>query len=162
MEVIIPASAVATGFFTGGLVYIVLNTCGEVSGLFVSKVGVSASLAAGSLATLLGGPAAGIVTAEVVSAASEGYFVPAVKVGSRITALGISAGAGLAAGVVVTLAHHAGRLVVRTMRGLQAQDICPIDYDILRDGDFDVITLYSVQVGGCNSTVGVEPPLGKN
>jgi hypothetical protein len=128
----------------------VLNSCGELSGLFISKVGLSASVAAGSFATLLGGPAAGIVTAEVVSAASDGYFVPAVKIGSRITALGIGAGAGLAAAVVVTLTHHAGRLVVQTMRSLQKQDITPIDYTILTDSDYSVIILDSIQVGGCN------------
>ena len=151
MEVIIPASAVSTGVFTSGLVYIVLNTCGEVSGLFVSKVGLSASVAAGSLATLLGGPAVGVITAEIVSAASEGYFVPAVKVGSRLSALGISAGAGLAAGLVVTLSYHAGCLIVKTLRTLQKQDIQPIDFSLLTDGEFSVITLESVQVGGCNS-----------
>jgi len=151
MEVIIPSSAVGTGLFTGGLVYIVLNSCGELTGLFFSKVGLSASVAAGSFATLLGGPAAGVITASVVSAASEGYFVPAVKIGSRITALGIGAGAGLTAAVVVTLAHQAGRIVVKTMRSLQKQDITPIDYTILTDNDYSVIILDSIQIGGCNS-----------
>ena len=151
MDVIIPASAVNTGIFTSGIVYIVLNTCGDVSGLFVSKVGLSASVVAGSLATLLGGPAMGVITAEVVSTASEGYFVPAVKVGSRLSALGISAGAGLAAGLVVTLTYHAGRLAVKTLRSLQKQDVCPIDFSLLTDGEFSVITLEAVQVGGCNT-----------
>lgn len=145
MEVIIPPVAIQACLTTGSLVYIVLNSAGDLTGLFVSKTTLTVATTVGAVTTLVAGGTAGFITAEAIKTLSEGTFIPAVQKGSRIGALGIAGGAGLVAGLVVTLAVHGSAFVVQTYRRLQRQDVHPIDYELFdEEEDFKVVHLYSV------------------
>ena len=144
VDVIIPQSAIQACLTTGAFVYIVLNSAGDLTGLFVSKTALAIATSVGAVTTLIAGAPAGFVTAEAIKAVSEGTFIPAVQTGSRLSALGIAGGAGLVAGLVVTLAVHGSAFVVQTYRRLQRQDIHPIDYELFDEEDFKVVHLYSV------------------
>lgn len=128
----------------GGFVYLVISASGEVTGMFVSKVALGTSLISGGVVGLLGGSIAGSITAAAVKELADGYFVPAVRTGSRLTGLGIAAGAGLAAVAVVTLVLVGGQWVIDCISGAGKQEVTPIDYLLLTDGDFAVVTLEPV------------------
>ena len=144
MNLLIPSAAVSTGLAVGGFIYLVVSTSGEVTGLFVSKVALAASLLSGGVVGLLGGPIAGSIAAAAVKEIADGYFVPAVRTGSRLTGLGIAAGAGLTAVALVSLVLVGGRWVVQRISAAGRQEVTPIDYLILTDGDFSVVMLESV------------------
>jgi hypothetical protein len=144
MNLLIPAAALQTGLAVGGFVYVVLNTCGEVSGLFVSKFALCSSSLVGGVTGVVFGTVAGTISASVVQTIADGYFVPAVKTGSRLTSLGIAAGAGIAAVAVVSLLCVGGHYVIESIKAARRQEVTPIDYLILTDGDFSVVMLESV------------------
>ena len=144
MNLLIPSAALQAGLAVGGFVYLVISSSGEVTGLFVSQVALGASLLSGGVVGLLGGSIAGSITAAAVKELAEGYFVPAVRTGSRLTGLGIAAGAGLAAVAVVSLVLVGGRWLIQSIAGAGKQEVTPIDYLILTDGDFSVVMLESV------------------
>jgi len=141
MNLLIPAAALQTGLAVSGFVYVVLNTCGEISGLFISKVALGASLLVGGATGVVFGTVAGAISASAVQTITDGYFVPAVKTGSRLTSLGIAAGAGLAAIAVVSLLCVGGHYVIESIKAARRQEVTPIDYNILTDGDFNVVIL---------------------
>ena len=145
VKVIIPSSAIQAGLVVGSVVFVVVGELGEVVGLFVRKGAGATGMAAGGVATVLAGPVAGIMTQEAVRAATDGWLIPAVRTGGRIGAVGAAAAAGVAAGLVVTLAHHGGQFIVRQIWG--SQDKCPpegIEYMTEDDADFSVICLPTV------------------
>jgi hypothetical protein len=144
MELIIPQSAIQACLTTGSIVYIVLNSAGDLTGLFVSKTTLALASAVGIATTFVAGAPAGFVTAEAIKTLSEGTYIPAIRTGSRLGALGVAAGAGLVAGLVVTLAVHGSAFAVQAYRRLQPQDIHPIDYELFYEEDFTVVHLYSV------------------
>jgi hypothetical protein len=141
MEVFVPSIAVQAGAVVGGFVYVVVNTSGEVSGLFISKVALGVAAASGAAVGLLAGPIAGTLTSAAVKDLVDGMFVPAVKTGSRLTGLGLAAGAGLATVAVVSLLYVGGHYVLQAVRAVQKGDVTPIDYTLFADDDFNVITL---------------------
>lgn len=141
MNLLIPAAALQTGLAVSGFVYVVLNTCGEVSGLFISKVALGSSLIIGGVTAAVFGPVAGTISASVVKEITDGYFVPAVKTGSRLTGLGIAAGAGLAAIAVVSLLCVGRHYVIESIKAARRQEVTPIDYSILTDGEFNIVIL---------------------
>jgi hypothetical protein len=147
MQLIIPSAALNAGMVVGGFGYVVVNVTGDVTGLFVSKVALGAAVIGGAVAGALVGPVAGTVVASAVKELADGYFVPAVKTGSRLTGLGIAAGAGLATVAIVSLVYVGGHYIVETIRASKKCDVTPIDYSLLTDGDFQVITLESIVDG---------------
>jgi hypothetical protein len=144
MEFIIPPSAIQACLTTGSLVYIVLNSAGELTGLFVSKTALAVASVAGIATTFIAGAPTGFVTAEVIKNLSEGTYIPAIRTGSRLGALGIATGVGLVAGLVVTLAVHGSAFAVKAYRSLQRQDVHPIDYELIYEEDFTIVHLYAV------------------
>ncbi len=158
MKLLIPTAACQAGVVVGGFVYLVISTGGEVTGMFVSKVALGASLISGGVVGLLGGPIAGSITAATVKELADGYFVPAVRTGSRLTGLGIAAGAGLAAVAVVSLVLVGGQWIIERISGAGKQEVTPIDYLLLTDGDFTVVTLEAV----LGNPIGIQSGGGKN
>ena len=144
MEIIIPQSAIQACLTTGSIVYIVLNSAGDLTGLFVSKTTLALANAVGIATTFVAGAPAGFITTEAIKTLSEGTYIPAIRTGSRLGALGVAAGAGLVAGLVVTLAVHGSAFAVQAYRRLQRQDMHPIDYELFYEEDFTVVHLYSV------------------
>ncbi len=138
----------------GSVVFVVVSELGDVVGLFVRKGAGVAGAAAGGLATVLAGPVAGVVTQEAIRGATDGYFVPVMRTGGRVGALGTAAAAGLAAGLVVTLAHHGGQFIIRQIWGdgnkCQPE---PFEFTAEDDADFSVICLPAVAA----TTVGGAP-----
>jgi hypothetical protein len=154
MKVIIPNSAIQAGMIVGSVVFVVVSELGDVVGLFVRKGAGVAGAAAGGLATVLAGPVAGVVTQETIRGATDGYFVPVMRTGGRVGALGTAAAAGLAAGLVVTLAHHGGQFIIRQIWG--DGNKCPpepFEFTAEDDADFSVICLPAVAA----TTVGAAP-----
>ena len=139
MKVIIPSSAIQAGLVTGGFVYIVVNMVGEITGLFVSKIVLGTSMLAGGASEIICGSIAGSIAASTVQSLGDGYFVPAVKVGSKWTSLGISLGVGLAAAAVVTLAYQAGQAGYYLIKHTDNYTSC--DFTLLEEGEFNVLTL---------------------
>jgi len=145
MEVLIPQSAVQASMITTGIVYLVVNTAGELTGLFLTKTALGAGLLASVGVTFVAGAPAGAVVSELVKTVAEGTFVPAVKTSSRMSALGIALSAGAIAGCVVTLAVHGGHFVVQTYRKFHPVVPTPIDYDLFyEEEDYSIVHLYSV------------------
>jgi hypothetical protein len=144
MELFIPKAAIHAGIIVGSLVYVVCNTAGEITGLFVSKTSQGTSYVVGGAVGAIAGSFAGVLTAEAIKTATDGYFVPAVKTGSRLSGLGISVGAGAATVVVVSLAMLGSRFVVNAIRHAQKQDFTPIDYTLYVDNDFSVLQLEAI------------------
>ncbi len=144
MRVLIPESAVRACLVTGSIVYVVLNTSGQFMGLFVQQSGRGVAALAEAVVGSFAGTVAGVMTAELVKHATHGYFVPAIQVGSQASSVGVAAGAGLAAGLLVTLYHHGSHFVIQAAQKFQTQELTPIDYDEFFDDGFSVLTLQSV------------------
>ena len=144
INVIIPHSAIQACLTTGSVVYIVLNSAGDLTGLFVSKTTLALASIAGVATTFVVGAPAGFVTSEAIKTLSEGTYIPAIRTGSRLGALGIATGVGLVAGLVVTRAVHGSAFAVQAYRHLQRQDIHPIDYELFYEEDFTIVHLYAV------------------
>ena len=132
------------GTIVGSFVYVVINVAGDVSGLFVSKAAIATATVAGGAVGLVAGTVAGTIAASVVQDLADGYFVPAVKTGSRLTGLGVAVGVGLATVAVVSLLYVGGHYIVQAIRAPQKADVTPIDYSLFTDGDFNVIVLESI------------------
>jgi hypothetical protein len=144
MDVLIPAEAFRAGVVVGSLVYVVTNVLGEVTGLFISKAGLAASMLSGGIVTCAAGSVAGVIAAETVKHLSEGYFVPVVKRGAYLSGFGLATGVGVATVAVVTLGIHGGRFILNKIRPAKPADVVPIDYDDYDDCDFSVIHLNAV------------------
>ncbi len=129
---------------TTGIVYLVVNTAGEITGLFLTKTALGVGLLASLSVTCLAGAPAGAVVSELVKTLAEGTFIPAVHTGSRLGALGVALTAGAAAGLVATLVVHGSTFVVQTYRRFRSQESVPIDYELFQEEDYAVLHLYAV------------------
>lgn len=132
----------------GTVAYLVVNTAGDITGFFVSKAASGAAAVAGGVATVLAGSVAGVVTQEAVRGAADGWFLPAVRSGGRLGALGAAAGVGAATVLAVTLAYHGGSYVIdkiQTLRGRSevSDGSETVEFLVEEDssGEFSVISL---------------------
>lgn len=144
MEVLIPSEALRAGIVVGSLVYVVSNAFGEVTGLFISNVGLATSLLSGGIVTCTAGSVAGVIASEAVKGLTDGVFVPIVKKSTQLSSTGLAAGASLATVAVVTLGIIGGRFVLNKIRPAQPIDTVPIDYDSFDDEGFSVVHVHNV------------------
>jgi hypothetical protein len=121
MRLIIPSSAVQSGIIAGTITYLVVNSAGELTGLFISRVAGGAAAVAGGVATMLAGSVAGTITQEAVRVGADGWFVPAVRSGGRLGALGAAAGAGAITVAAVTLGYHSGCFIINKIQTLRSR-----------------------------------------
>lgn len=130
----------------GTVAYMVVNGTGELTGLFISKAAGGAATVAGGVATVLAGSVAGTITQEAVRGAADGWFVPVVRNGGRLGALGAAAAVGVATVAAVTLAYHGGGYVInkiQTLRGHRGDNSETVEFTVETDssGEFAVITV---------------------
>lgn len=131
----------------GTVAYMVVNGTGELTGLFISKAAGGAATVAGGVATVLAGSVAGVITQEAVQGAADGWFVPAIRSGGRLGALGAAAGVGVAAVAVVTLVYHSGGYLInkiqtlRGRRGIDGSETVEFTVETDSSGEFAVITV---------------------
>lgn len=144
----------------GAITYLVVNGAGELTGLFVSKAAGGAAAVAGGVATVLAGSVAGIITQETVLGAADGWFVPAVRSGGRLGALGAAAGVGAATVLAVTLAYHGGSYIIDKIQTLRGRSVGSetVEFSVEDDssGEFAVITVGDAGAG-CGDDGGHHP-----
>lgn len=115
MKLHIPVAPIHAGLFVGSCVYVVANTTGDVTGFVVSKSLKGINTAISNAALIIAGPHAAFISYQILDQATETYFIPALKTGTKGTAAVVAAASAVIAAASVAVLWEGGKWIAKKL-----------------------------------------------